>query len=116
MKTIVHRRVTADDIRAVLQLRRARESVLGEDLFGEPAWDILLQLYRSELNGDPSHLDDLARTLRMPPSVVARWTTALCEHGLIACSSDALNSAEVTAELSSRGSLLMRQLFEDRSV
>jgi hypothetical protein len=76
-KTLRTQRLTEDHIRSVLAVRRARGGVLGENLFSEPAWDILLELYAAELGGRSMTLSDLARATDTPASVVTRWQAAL---------------------------------------
>ncbi len=115
MNTVTRGRVTAHHLRAILKFRRAREFALGRDLFADPAWDLLLQLYRAHLEDNPVKLSELPHRLGLPKSVVARWAAALADHGLIECSRESHDCGEVRARLSARGSVLMRQLFDDWS-
>src|SRR5438067_13561168 len=36
-------------VQEILRSRRQREKIFGDELFGEPAWDILLELFSAEL-------------------------------------------------------------------
>lgn len=75
--------LTEDHIRSVLLVRRARADVLGEQLFSDPAWDILLELYAAKLGDRKMSLADVARAIDTPQSTTQRWVKALEEHGLV---------------------------------
>lgn len=69
--------------RTMLDQRQERFQLLPPEMFGEPAWDILLQLY---IHGErsPSALADVAQVGAIPRSTVARWVQFLEERELIA--------------------------------
>ena len=103
-------RLTEDHILSVLFVRRARGGVLGEDLFSEPAWDILLELYAAKLGGRNMTLSDLARATDTPASVAARWQSALEDHGLTRSTVDPADPARVCISLTAEGSSKMEHL------
>lgn len=45
------RRELHDLAKAMLRMRRQRETLFGKDIFADPSWDILLDLFVSELDG-----------------------------------------------------------------
>jgi len=63
--------------------RRTRERLLGEDLFGEPAWDILLACYCLPARGEPATVIALAHAANVPPTTGHRWQRILMKRGLI---------------------------------
>jgi DNA-binding MarR family transcriptional regulator len=67
----------------VLSSRRAREQYFDRDLFGEPAWDILLALYVTEDAGARFTVSKLAECIGTPLSTAVRWVNALEEKSLI---------------------------------
>lgn len=69
--------------RAIIDQRQQRLRLLPPEMFGEPAWDILLQLY---VHGgrSPSSLSELAQIGAIPRSTVARWVHFLEERELVA--------------------------------
>lgn len=75
--------LTEDHIRSVLLIRRARSEVLGEHLFSDPAWDILLELYAAKLGNRTMSLADIARATETPQSTTKRWVAALEDRGLV---------------------------------
>jgi DNA-binding MarR family transcriptional regulator len=73
----------AEDIRC---MRQARNEQLPADLFGEPAWDILLLLYRDGMS--PCGGDGIAAAIGAPATTVARWVAALASRGFVRRSAD----------------------------
>jgi DNA-binding MarR family transcriptional regulator len=95
----------AQDVELVLRVRRARSEIFGPELFSDPAWDILLQLFEAGLRGRKLRLTDVAADV--PPSTLARWAAALEERGLIRCESDPIASSTLWLTLSPSGELKM---------
>ena len=69
--------------RIVLGARRIREQYFRRDLFGEPAWEILLALYIAEDSGARFTTSKLADWLGAPLSTVIRWVKTLEEDALV---------------------------------
>lgn len=69
--------------RIMLGARRARERYFHRDLFGEPAWEILLALYIVEESGARFTTSKLAEWIEAPLSTVVRWIKALEEKSLV---------------------------------
>jgi DNA-binding MarR family transcriptional regulator len=114
MMTIATDIIAEDDIRAILRLRRARNSAFGEDLFSDPAWDILLQLYGLRLASARICLSELSLEVGVPESVTARWVAALEKRGLVVCRTERQRPMGLRIGLSSKGAAAMKQLLEKR--
>jgi DNA-binding MarR family transcriptional regulator len=69
--------------RLVLGARRIRSQYFHPDLFGEPAWEILLALYVAEEAGPRFTISRLAEWIGAPLTTVARWVKALEEQSLV---------------------------------
>lgn len=69
--------------RLVLSSRRAREDYFKRDLFGEPAWEILLALYVTEDAGARFTVSKLAECIGVPLSTAVRWVKTLEESALV---------------------------------
>ena len=69
--------------RIVLNSRRVRGRYFSPSIFGEPAWDILLVLYITDVAGDRQTIGKLAEWISAPPSTVARWAGYLERERLI---------------------------------
>ena len=77
------RRSLAAKARMVLSARLAREQYFQRDLFGEPAWEILLALYVVEDSGARFTISKLAECISAPLSTVVRWVKTLEEQSLV---------------------------------
>ena len=66
-----------------LGARRVRAKYFDRDLFGEPAWEILLALYIAEESGPRFTTSKLAEWIGVPLSTVVRWIRTLEEKSLV---------------------------------
>lgn len=65
----------------IVELRAARKKFLPPEILGEPAWDILLELYVAALDGRTLSIGDFAADT--PPSTLRRWLRTLEASGLV---------------------------------
>jgi predicted transcriptional regulator len=63
--------------------RRVRDHVADLALFGEPAWDILLDLFASEAEGKSVSISSACLAAAVPMTTALRWVSRLEEEGLI---------------------------------
>jgi len=70
-------------VRAILQARLERSSCFPGDLFSDPAWDMLLELYAAELGQVRVSVTSLCIASNAPPSTAFRWISALERQNLI---------------------------------
>ena len=69
---------------AVYSLRRKREKYFNnQQLFSEPAWDILLDLFSSHLRGLNISIKSASLAAQVPLSTALRWINILEDEGLI---------------------------------
>jgi DNA-binding MarR family transcriptional regulator len=80
--------ITATQLRTVLRARRLRDRFLGEGLFEDPAWDMLLDLYASHLEGRRVSVSSLCIAAAVAPTTALRWITRLTERRLLARTPD----------------------------
>ncbi len=69
-------------IARLVQYRELRRQQFPDDLFGDPAWDILLDLMRGEVVGYRCYTSGLALEARVPPTTAARYIDSLVDCGL----------------------------------
>ena len=100
---------TEEDIASILRLRRARSKALGADLFGDVAWDLLLELFGAHLAGRKIRLSEI--DAGAPRSTVSRWAAVLEERGLVSCRLDHLGCKDLQLELTGAGASKMDELF-----
>ena len=70
-------------IRAVLISRRSRSQLLPDELFAEPAWDMLLDLAAATLEKKQISVSSLCLAAVVPPPTGLRWIKNLVDAGLI---------------------------------
>jgi hypothetical protein len=92
--------VTAKDIRTMIRFRRQRDSVFGEGMFGDPVWDMMLDLAASRLEGAQVAVSSLCIAAAVPPTTALRWIAGLTEAGTIVRMPDANDRRRVFLELS----------------
>jgi DNA-binding transcriptional ArsR family regulator len=63
--------------RHYLKQRRRRDALLGDDLFADPAWDILLDLFIRSLEGRRVSVSDACLGSGVPPTTALRWIRSL---------------------------------------
>lgn len=67
----------------LLELRRRRNLMLGGALFGEPTWDMLLDLYIAQQNGHKLSVSSLCVASGVPPTTALRKLNMLIDKGLL---------------------------------
>lgn len=105
------RRVTEAEVRTLLAERRTREAVLGGELFADPAWDMLLELYASYLGRRVISTSELVSALAVPPTTALSWIDKLESIGLADRTPDPKDRRRVCVEVSNDGLAKMRSYF-----
>lgn len=95
-------------IREVLRARRRRDAYFSARLFGDPAWDMILELYRAGLAQQKLSVSSLCLASGAPATTALRWITALQRDGLIDRHSDPLDGRRVFVMLTDEGRRAMR--------
>jgi len=62
--------------------------LFGEDLFADPAWDILLDLYASEIEGQDISVSSACLAGAVPSTTALGWLVKLERRGLVTRSRD----------------------------
>lgn len=86
--------------RALLDLRRRRDRLFSARLFGEPAWDILLDLYIARLEGRAVSVSSACAAGAVPSTTGLRWLTELEREGLVVRAADPHDGRRVFVALS----------------
>ena len=92
--------------------RRRRDSLIRYDLFAEPAWVMLLDLYIQHHRGQPVPVDRLCTAAATAGTTGLRWLGLLIEKELVIRSSFAEDGA-VRVALSERGINEMERYLRD---
>ena len=89
-------------IRQAIRGRRMRNAFFGEDLFGDPAWDMLLDLYAAHLEGVRVSVSSLCIAAAVAPTTALRWITRLTEAGVFERNPDPADRRRAFLMLSAR--------------
>ncbi len=103
----------ADQARAIYQVRRSRSAIFEHpEIFGEPAWDILLDLYIATAEGKEISVSSACIGSAVPPTTGLRWLGILADKGLILRRHDPIDQRRVLVHLTREGLTLMDRFFE----
>lgn len=110
---------TADDwLEAAMDaynMRRHREKVFGAaQLFGEPTWDILLDLFIAELRNVKMQTTSVCIGAQVPQTTALRWLALLERENLVRRYRDSGDSRRVYIQLTELALKKMVQIFYDR--
>jgi len=106
------RQVYCDMAAALYQRRRSRAALFDNaDLFGEPAWDILLDLYIAFNRRDCVSVSSACIGSAAPPTTGLRWLSVLCEKGLTTREHDPADQRRVLVRLTPRAVAAMDSYF-----
>lgn len=106
--------VTENEVRAMLQSRRDRDQFFDGELFADPAWDILLELYAAKLGQQRVTTGDICHAAAVPTTTALRWVGILAEKGLIERKADLLDRRRCHLSLSSDALEAMASYFRTR--
>lgn len=93
--------------------RRRRDSLIRHDVFAEPAWDLLLELYVQHHRQNPVGLDRLCGIAAAGPATALRWIGLLMEKGLVTRLPPGGASADLQVALSAKGVEEMERYLRD---
>lgn len=103
--------VSERDVRALLKLRRNRDRYFQADLFADPAWDILLELYASAIGQYRMSVTGLCSGAAVPATTALRWIGQLEDRGLICRRPDPTDGRRCFLMLSNQGLEAMNAYF-----
>lgn len=97
------RRTLRDHVRQIRFSRDLRGKFFDRNIFGEPAWDILLTLYTIDDERRRLNTRELAKVSRLALTTALRWLDFLKEQDLIERKSNPFDQRMVYVELSDKG-------------
>ena len=97
--------------RKMLKERRLREEFFKSDLFGEPAWDMLLDLFAASEEGKQVFTSSLCIAAAVPASTALRWINVLVDKGLAVREPDPRDLRRVKVEISSSAKTAVRSFI-----
>lgn len=100
-------------IRRAIQARTRRARYFSAKLFGDPAWDMLLELYSASLLEKRLPVSRLAERSGVPMTTALRWISALEREGLVVRAADSVDRRRIFLSLSPKGEAAMESYFID---
>lgn len=98
--------------REIYAARRRRHKALPADLFGEPTWDILLDLYIAAREDRRVPTTSACIGAHVPPTTALRWLRILEARGLVEREDDGRDGRRTFVCLTMRGLESMDQTLE----
>ena len=95
----------------VREARSLRNEFFDAEMFGEPAWDILLDLYDAELSQQRLPISSIGLSSGLAPTTTIRWLSTLEGKGLVRREPDPLHGRRVFASLSPEAVRALDGLF-----
>lgn len=103
----------------IYRARRRRDKMLDGELFGEPAWDMMLALYCLPQRGERLGVTSLCYAANVAQTTGLRVQTALAERGLIERRQEPSDARRQLISLTEKGRMLLEgylaSLFRSRS-
>lgn len=105
--------VSVDIVRTVIRARRMRGRFFSEELFADPAWDMLLDLLQAEIAQLRVPVSSLCIAAAVPATTALRWLKSMTDSGIFVRRADPHDGRRVFVELSAQASLAMRRYFAE---
>lgn len=103
--------ITEQSVRALLRLRRNRDRFFSAQLFADPAWDMLLELYACELGQQRISISSLCVGAAVPATTALRWISTLEQEKLIERRPDPTDGRRFFIQLTREGREAMDGYF-----
>lgn len=105
-------REKARRVRTEIRRRRSREQFFPSDLFADPAWDMLLDLYAARLEGQMVSVSSLCIAASVPATTALRWIKTLTDSGLFEREADEKDGRRIFIAMSDKAFSSMERYFE----
>ena len=96
-------KVSAAEVRAAIRARRMRAQFFTGELFADPAWDMLLDLFAAQLEHRQVSVSSLCIAAAVPPTTALRWIGTLHDAGLFERQADPSDRRRAYIGLSAKG-------------
>jgi DNA-binding MarR family transcriptional regulator len=105
--------VSAETVRSVIRARRLRSRYFSEELFADPAWDMLLDLLQAEIAHLRVPVSSLCIAAAVPATTALRWLKTMVSNGLFVRRADPHDGRRVFVELAPETSVALRRYFAE---
>ena len=100
-------------IKQIVRDRRLRSKYFAEELFADPAWDILLDLTMARAEHRRVSVSSLCIAAGVPPTTALRWVAQMVESGLLERMQDQEDKRRAFNALSDRSADAMARYFAE---
>jgi DNA-binding MarR family transcriptional regulator len=97
----------------VIRARRLRARYFAEELFADPAWDMLLDLLQAEISHMRTPVSSLCIAAAVPATTALRWLKAMVSQGIFIRRADPHDGRRVFVELAPEASNALRRYFAE---
>ncbi|MEQ1687086.1 MAG: MarR family winged helix-turn-helix transcriptional regulator [Sphingopyxis sp.] len=110
-----HATVSAREVRRVIRERRMRDELFPADLFADPAWDMLLDLYAAKLDRARVSVSSLCIAAAVPATTALRWIKTLSDASIFRREADQHDGRRIFVALSDQATDAMHRYFARRA-
>jgi DNA-binding MarR family transcriptional regulator len=105
--------LSVEIVRNVIRARRLRSRYFAEDLFADPAWDMLLDLLQAEIAQLRVPVSSLCIAAAVPATTALRWLKTMVAKGIFVRRADPHDGRRVFVELAPEASHALRRYFAE---
>ncbi len=105
--------VTAESVVAIIRARRLRARYFSDELFADPAWDMMLDLLYAELSHQRVSVSSACTAAAVPATTALRWLSTMVQKGLFVRHADPLDARRFFVELAPETSMALRRYFAE---
>lgn len=105
--------LSIDVVRSVIRARRLRARYFSEELFADPAWDMLLDLLQAEIAQLRVPVSSLCIAAAVPATTALRWLKTMVRQGIFIRRADPHDGRRVFVELAPDTSRALRCYFAE---
>jgi hypothetical protein len=105
--------ISPETVRLVIRARRLRARFFDEELFADPAWDMLLDLTQAEIAQVRVPVSSLCIAAAVPATTALRWIKTLTDNGLLLRRADPHDGRRVFVEMAPTTSIAMKRYFAE---
>ena len=103
--------LSAETVRSVIRARRLRARYFPEELFADPAWDMLLDLLQAEIAQLRVPVSSLCIAAAVPATTALRWLKTMVGQGIFVRRADPHDGRRVFVELAPEASQALSRYF-----
>ena len=100
-------------VRRRIRQRRMRDQHFASDLFADPAWDMLLDLYAAHYERRPVSVSSLCIAAAGPATTALRWIKTLTDEGIFVRVADPHDGRRIHIYLSDDSRQRLDEYFDD---